>query len=1036
MGRSVYPKKIHEILASEFYPKLPDVTRNLISEQEFAKYILDMLISSGDLEDAQQATSIGESHGLKNTTMSAYEYDDNDKMISHMSVLTVYPTAEGEQYVQSLINSKIRTLNKQLTESKNRPGLNEISRVQCGKTDNILFDNPFYVLDASITDNRRKIAALCEDKSLYIDSKICEDARAALITPQRRLNAEMHWFPDCDSSEISHLLAYVKDTEKNTDAESEIISNLCSLSQLNAYVGSFAEKTASTYQELKRDILRISRLFEDLNPERIRTMLNEKRLIAGFPTIETTNDIISTISQIRSEIKKSITQKLSSLNSDQYIAFVTIISESYSSARNRGQAVLEDIITEYELKINDTLEDKAKSIIRMADFIAKGADRIDVDAAVADILKALSDWDRIAQPMQLSALTKGDSHTSSAEMFTKMRNLAIALHNNFGLSEQALTINTAMKTVFAEMPEHMALLKEDEEILKGLIQGKIGFEHIKTKFEYIDSLIAKAKSNVVYERKSAIDMILSETKELYAYIQNNVTGAEKIKTQETLGFTVRGLAIELANDKKDFESSLRIINSLLSIYYYADFNTLVSKLRLDKSTLEQTIQALRSRVGYQSTAYSSPSSSNRNSSYTPAASSSSKNTGRPVRVLLVCLAIIVGVIFWGTYQESIYTPSRTATSPSTPSQTALVGTTVTLNKEGGSGGTSSVTATYGKSMPSASAPTKSGYIFKGYYSSPDGNGSKYYDSNMNSVKSWDIHYGVKTLYAYWEQIEDKAFSQSLTAGEKAYIDVSNVFPAFSITSQQTRNGIAAGLATLKALVLECHKQEGDSSKYVYIKIPDYKTYIDPDASTYELQYSNTADTVYLAETKRIHGTVRIAENMCEGLSKTTGRMILEFSSIETISSNKTGQIGNNYNGNSVSIAPGLIIDSSLNRPQNGYVFYYKYADQPCTLEITNKNSEDMYCKFVDKYGNDTNRFYVRSNSTAKIAIPVGDYTLKFATGTTWISETSLFGSSTQYYKDPETYTCSWGTRWTVTYYISSGSSSSADAPRKISASDF
>ena len=42
--------------------------------------------------------------------------------------------------------------------------------------------------------------------------------------------------------------------------------------------------------------------------------------------------------------------------------------------------------------------------------------------------------------------------------------------------------------------------------------------------------------------------------------------------------------------------------------------------------------------------------------------------------------------------------------------------TVTLNRNGGTTGTTSVTATYGETMPSITKPTKSGYTFVGYYS--------------------------------------------------------------------------------------------------------------------------------------------------------------------------------------------------------------------------------------------------------------------------------------------------------------------------------
>lgn len=93
---------------------------------------------------------------------------------------------------------------------------------------------------------------------------------------------------------------------------------------------------------------------------------------------------------------------------------------------------------------------------------------------------------------------------------------------------------------------------------------------------------------------------------------------------------------------------------------------------------------------------------------------------------------------------------------------------VTLDKQNGTGGTSSVTATYGSAMPSATAPTRSGYkvtynysggrgsissssanyTFNGYYTSTGGNGTQYYNANMGSTRNWDMT-SPTILYAYW-----------------------------------------------------------------------------------------------------------------------------------------------------------------------------------------------------------------------------------------------------------------------------------------------
>ena len=72
---------------------------------------------------------------------------------------------------------------------------------------------------------------------------------------------------------------------------------------------------------------------------------------------------------------------------------------------------------------------------------------------------------------------------------------------------------------------------------------------------------------------------------------------------------------------------------------------------------------------------------------------------------------------------------------------------VYFNANGGSLGSSSVTATFDGAMPSASAPTRTGYTFDGYYDAVSG-GKKYYNSDMSSANNWDKD-AATTLYAHW-----------------------------------------------------------------------------------------------------------------------------------------------------------------------------------------------------------------------------------------------------------------------------------------------
>lgn len=75
-------------------------------------------------------------------------------------------------------------------------------------------------------------------------------------------------------------------------------------------------------------------------------------------------------------------------------------------------------------------------------------------------------------------------------------------------------------------------------------------------------------------------------------------------------------------------------------------------------------------------------------------------------------------------------------------------TTVTLDDQGGSDGSGTVTATYGSAMPAASKPSKTGYTFDGYFDAETG-GTQYYNSTPASVRAWDKDVSEATLYAHW-----------------------------------------------------------------------------------------------------------------------------------------------------------------------------------------------------------------------------------------------------------------------------------------------
>jgi len=90
----------------------------------------------------------------------------------------------------------------------------------------------------------------------------------------------------------------------------------------------------------------------------------------------------------------------------------------------------------------------------------------------------------------------------------------------------------------------------------------------------------------------------------------------------------------------------------------------------------------------------------------------------------------------------------------------------------------------------------------------------------------------------------------------------------------------------------------------------------------------------------------------------------------------------------------------VNRPINGQVFQQYGKEGIAPLEIiTPSKGYDFYVKLSDVNVMMTSKtFYVRGGSRVETKVPLGTFTIKYATGKEWKSENCLFGINTLYNK--------------------------------------
>ena len=91
------------------------------------------------------------------------------------------------------------------------------------------------------------------------------------------------------------------------------------------------------------------------------------------------------------------------------------------------------------------------------------------------------------------------------------------------------------------------------------------------------------------------------------------------------------------------------------------------------------------------------------------------------------------------------------------------------------------------------------------------------------------------------------------------------------------------------------------------------------------------------------------------------------------------------------------LDKAIAEPKNGQVFDTKARGGYCELTVKSGNTP-VYIKVVSKKDESViATFYIRKDSSSKIKIKDGSYSLRYATGDKWYGEKDLFGSGTRYY---------------------------------------
>ena len=328
----------------------------------------------------------------------------------------------------------------------------------------VLHKNPFAILGVTTRDDRKMIVEQAEEKSLELDHEVCQKARTDLTNPRNRLSAEIAWLPGVSPRKASQLLEGLLRDPMAIREE----SGLPTLAHCNLMAAAFEAVNANDQAEdVAEFIQEMAYLVDDLDLDEVVRDINEDRAVSGFPEIkddQVEHEILERKRYFRAAIKDALNRLPPASLLD---AMTFAVDGATCNGEDHAPELIDDLVDSYAVEVQGILEREAENVKKLVQAARSSAESGEsaIKPLVDKIENVARNWDRFAQPIQLSAKARGIDHDHSHELAYSIRSLAIDLFNNHDMLDSSKRLTALIQELFAELPEVAERVEQDAETL-------------------------------------------------------------------------------------------------------------------------------------------------------------------------------------------------------------------------------------------------------------------------------------------------------------------------------------------------------------------------------------------------------------------------------------------------------------------------------------------------------------------------------------------------------------------------------------------
>ncbi len=427
-----------------------------------------------------------------------------------------------------------------------------------------LHSNPFFMLGASPREDRKRIVELADEAALGADHATCQKARSDLTNPRARLGVEMAWLPGVSPRRADALMRLLSDDPMSIRKEDGIPA----LAHCNLLAAAF-EAVDSGYlaSDVARFAEQLALLVDELDADAILRAVNEDRSVSGFPEIRGVDQVAEELSARKRAYRNAIKEALNRLPPSELIGAMTKLLESTTSSGTRhAPELVDELVDSYAVETQQFLQreaENAEKLIAAVRESAKAGETV-VKAVVDRLEGVLRNWDKVAQPLQLSFKARGLDHDVSRSLAYKVRSLAIDLFNEHDHLNQSSRLTQLLKELFSEVPDILDRVEEDAKALGDISirrEEASAIDPIRSLCDDVSKSVDRNPSLAQHEGQRLLD----EGKALLKAAPVKATSTTYLEARDLLAGTLMHCAVAYGNQTSKWEPCVRLLQAALEL---------------------------------------------------------------------------------------------------------------------------------------------------------------------------------------------------------------------------------------------------------------------------------------------------------------------------------------------------------------------------------------------------------------------------------------------------------------------------------------